>query len=553
MATEPQAANGLRCPVMNATSPTPSAGTMLCVPLMVHSVELTLAQAAVAAEQGADLVELRLDLFTDDFDAVTDLIQRLPLPCIVTCRPTWEGGQYDGDEQTRISLLEHAGLGSRQPAYIDIERKAFEASANLRQKVKLVVDHPSQTRAVSTGLILSSHDFEKRPADLDRQLLSMAEEPAARVIKFAWRARSLRDNVQAFEMLRQRLKPTIALCMDEAGLPSRVLAKKFGALLTFAAVEQDQGTAPGQPTVRELKTLYRFDQIQPDTKVYGVIGHPVGHSLSPHIHNAGFDAANVNAVYLPLPIPPEYEHFKATVGEWLDYAPLQFEGASVTIPHKQNLMRFVEERGGEIEPLARKIGAANTLARREDGSLYACNTDYAAVLDSVCDRLDIGRDGLAGKRVAVLGAGGVARAIVAGFADCGAKVTICNRTLERARQLADDLAELGEIDVQPLAEAGRAEVDIYVNGTSVGMHPHVDATPLPDLTIAPQRQVVVFDTIYNPLETRLLREAKEAGCLTIPGTQMFVYQGAAQFKLWTKMDAPLQVFERAMLEQLQTS
>ncbi|MEM9419091.1 MAG: type I 3-dehydroquinate dehydratase [Planctomycetota bacterium] len=372
--------------------------TRLTVPITVHDRPSALADATRAAEMGADLVEYRVDTFCPpevDVEEVQKLVAESPLPCIVTCRPTWEGGAYDGDEMHRLALIEHAGLGQDgvTPAYLDVELKAYESSANLRQKVGLVVDHDTQPRPdVSTGLILSSHDFVTQPSDLDRKLMAMAEAEACRVIKLAWRARSLRDNLEAFEIIRRKLKPTIALCMGDEGLASRVLAKKFGALLTFAALDPAQGTAPGQPTVRDLKELYRWDAIREDTAVYGVIGYPVGHSMSPAFHNAGFDETGHNGVYLPMPIPPEYEHFKATALSWLEYKPLHFRGASVTIPHKANLLRFVEEQGGEIEPLAATIGAANTLTKRDDGSLYASNTDYAALLDAVCDALSIGRD-----------------------------------------------------------------------------------------------------------------------------------------------------------------
>jgi 3-dehydroquinate dehydratase/shikimate dehydrogenase len=383
--------------------------------------------------------------------------------------------------------------------------------------------------------------------------MAMAEAEACRVIKVAWRARSLRDNVEAFELIRRRLKPTIALCMGEAGLPSRVLAKKFGALLTFACLDETTGTAPGQPTVEQLKNLYRWDAIGPDTRVYGVIGHPVGHSMSPPFHNAGFNATEYDGVYLPMPIPPEYEHFKATVLSWLDYEPLHFRGASVTIPHKQNLLRFVEEQGGEIEPLAAQIGAANTLTKRDDGSgggsLYASNTDYAALLDAVTDAWSISREELAGQRVAVLGAGGAARAAVAAFTAYRSAVTVFNRTPGKAQTLADQFRGAAA----PLPDLDPFAFDLVINTTPVGMHPHIDDTPV-GLKIENRKSKIenplVFDTIYNPLETRLLREAKAAGCATIPGTEMFVRQGAAQFQLWTGLEPPLDVFRRVLHERL---
>ena len=210
-----------------------------------------------------------------------------------------------------------------------------------------------------------------------------------------------------------------------------------------------------------------------------MIGHPVGHSLSPAIHNAGFDHTAFNGVYLPMPIPPEYEHFKATVLTWLEHDALGFGGASVTIPHKANLLRFVEEQGGEIEPLSIQIGAANTLVKRDDGSLYCCNTDYAAAIDSLCEVGGMDREAMADKRIAVLGAGGAARAIVAGLSDLGATVVIYNRTREKADALAEAFGDApGKVVAAPLENLCKSCCHAVVNCTPLGMHPHVDASPI---------------------------------------------------------------------------
>ncbi|MEO0475684.1 MAG: shikimate dehydrogenase [Planctomycetota bacterium] len=523
--------------------------TKLCVPIMVDTAEQALADAHRAQQAGADLVELRLDRFADDRDSAAKLVDNCPLPCLVTIRPNWEGGEYDGDDMHRIALIEYLGTTCTGPAYFDIELATYDRSANLRQKVMLVVDHPGQPRPTDTGLILSSHDFNGRPADLIRRVKAMTEYGACRVVKLAWAARSLRDNLEAFEIISQRHKPTIALCMGEHGLMSRVLAKKFGALLTFAAIDHENGTAPGQPTIDELKSLYRWDALDEHTRVFGVIGDPVGHSMSPAIHNAGFDEVGFNGVYLPMRIPPEYEHFKATVGSFLAERPLDFRGASVTIPHKQNLLRFVAEMNGEIEPLAAQIGAANTLTVREDGSLYASNTDYAAALDSVCDAMQVEREELEGKRVAVLGAGGAARAVVAGFKAFGARVTVFNRTLEKAEALASAF----DAHAAALDDIINAEFEILINCTPIGMYPNEDATPY-DFTSQTQpvasNPPLVFDTIYNPVETRLLREAKDSGCVTVSGAEMFVRQAAAQFELWTGQTAPSDRFWQVVLARL---
>ena len=524
--------------------------TKLAVPIAVQTLEQALRDTARAAEFGADLVEFRIDAFEQAREELRELVERSDLPCIVTCRPAWEGGDFAGPDDDRVDLLEQAVLGqagSRQPAYVDFELAAFQRLPAVRQRVEAIVDHPDQSQPVSTGLILSSHDFQQRPSDLLRRLADMAGAPSCRVIKLAWQARSLRDNLEAFEIIGQQLKPTIALCMGQFGLPSRVLARKFGALLTFAALDEASASAPGQPTVQQLKDLYRWDALTPRTQVFGVIGWPVAHSMSPSIHNAGFDHAGFDGVYLPMPIPPEYEHFKAPVASWLDFKALHFRGASVTIPHKANLLRFVKEQGGWIEPLAQQIGAANTLTVNDDGSLVASNTDYAAALDAVCHALQIERDELAGKRICVIGAGGVARAVVAGFTHHGAAVTIFNRTLEKAQALAD------EFDAQAMAldDLAAADADVFINCTPIGMHPDIDQTPLPvEAQPAWGPGTLVFDTIYNPVPTRLLREARVAGCLTVPGTEMFVRQAAAQFEGWTSQPAPVEVFDQILREQL---
>ena len=381
----------------------------------------------------------------------------------------------------------------------------------------------------------------------------MSAAPACRAIKMVWRARTLRDNLEAFELLAQRHKPTIALCMGPCGLPSRVLAKKFGALFTFAALDKTAATAPGQPTIDELKQLYRRDALNAESAVFGVIGYPVDHSMSPAVHNAGFDAISFNGIYLPMPIRPEYEHLLATLKTWLAMDDLHFRGASVTIPHKANMLRFVTEHGGQVEPLAQQIGAANTLTVRDDGSLFASNTDHAAALDAVCGSIGAGRDDLKGQCIAVIGAGGVAQAVVAGFASYGATVMIYNRTFPKAMNLAERFAQSpGKVVPKPLETLGDCRCQIFVNCTSVGMHPNTKAT-----VIASNQEpkgwgpgAVAFDTVYNPIQTQFLQQAHAAGCVTIPGTEMFVHQAAAQFKLWTGRNAPLDTFRTILAQHL---
>ncbi len=541
--------------------------TYLCVPILAEDAPSALAEAKHARLAGADLIEFRIDhLFHGEGDdegasAVEMIVRDSPLPCIVTCRPAWEGGDYDGDESARISLFERLGTLDVPPRYIDIELAALERSANLRQKALLAVDHPAQGRDLSTSMILSAHDFDGRPADLSKRIVRMREEPAARIHKIAYRARSLRDNLELFELLRMRDRAMIALGMGGFGLMSRVLAPKFGGFLTFASLRREAATAPGQPTLADLLSLYNFHSITASTRVFGVIGWPVEHSLSPHIHNAGFasPSAQFDGVYLPLPVPPEWENFKATLGALASDEHLDFFGASVTIPHKEHLLRFAlehENDGWRIDALAQRVGAGNTIMRTEEGGWLVTNTDVAGVMAPL--QMQVGE--LAGARVAVIGAGGAARAAVAGLAEVGAHVCVFNRTAERAIALAQEMcsstgAGVGGVDVEGAAldSFDPRHFDIIINCTPVGMAsgPAPDESPIAgsDLDRAAP-DAIIFDTVYNPLETPLLRAASERNLGAISGLEMFIHQAAAQFGLWTKRPAPIQLFEQVARERL---
>ncbi len=570
--------------------------TLLCVPIMVTEIDAALADCAEAKRLGAQIVEYRIDqIFSgspegsplSDTDAALEtreierLIRSSPLPAIVTCRPTFEGGFYDGDDSSRVSLYQHLGGGGNDaqglthpPRYIDVEFATLSRSANIRQKVLLAVDHPNQARGLETGLILSAHDFERRPADLTRRLLAMRAEPAAKVIKIAFRARSLRDNLELFDILREADRPTIALGMGEFGLMSRVLAPKFGAFLTFASLRDASATAPGQPTITEILQRYRFRSISRSTRVYGVIGWPVGHSLSPLIHNAGFESVGHDGVYLPLPVAAEesgaadgsggaYESFKATLLDLIDHPDLDFSGASVTIPHKEHLVRLTREQGGargwSVTPAADAIGAANTIAisRHADGTparVTIDNTDAPAI--AACLRDEVGDD-LKGRTIAILGAGGVARAAAYAAASEGATVAISARTKTRAEQIVTDLAPhvSGTLVAMDWDTRHQARADAFINCTPMGMRggPAPDASPIEPsaLTGCDASEVVWFDTVYNPVRTPMLKLASDADATRlIDGASMFVRQGALQFTMWTGKSAPIEMFDRLVRARL---
>ena len=525
--------------------------TYLCAAIHIDhpdDVPSALERVSRAKAAGARMVEWRLDALAElpeGLEAIQEVLAGSPLPSIATIRAEEEGGTWVGEERDRIALLEAIGSGPNPPGYIDLELGAWQRSANLRQKVRLVIEHEAQVRDIHTRLVLSTHEFSGRPGDLLGRVTAMAESDACAVAKIVWRARSLRDNLEIFELLRERTKPTIALCMGEFGLMSRVLAPKFGGFLTFAAVEEGGGTAPGQPTVDELRSIYRFDAINRDTRVYGVVGWPVEHSRGPHIHNAGFGAIDFNGVYLPLPVRPEWEDFKATMRSLIEDPGLDFRGCSVTLPHKSHLVRLVEELGGRIDPDAARIGAANTLVVNEDGSLHCLNTDAPAAVDALVRGMGITRDDLGGKRVAVIGAGGVARAVTVGLADAGAKVVVFNRTRARADDMVDALdAGDGRITSGDLSELACGCFHAFVNCTPVGMvgGPAPDESPLPD-EVELHDGVTVFDTVYTPPRTPLIAEAESRGARVVTGVEMFIDQARRQFEAWTGQPVPNGVFE----------
>jgi 3-dehydroquinate dehydratase / shikimate dehydrogenase len=417
-----------------------------------------------------------------------------------------------------------------------------------------IASFTSNPRDVRAGVIASSHDFHGRPDRLLNLVTDLNSSPAD-VIKIVWTARSIRDNLEVFEILQARQKPTIALCMGEAGLISRVLAKKFGAFLTFASLEEGAGTAPGQVSIRDMKRLYRWEALNAKTKVYGVVASPVAHSMSPAIHNAAFDETGFDGVYLPLLVNAGYESFKAFMESFVHFEGLDLSGLSVTLPHKENALRYLKEKDAAVEPLAERIGAVNTIVIDPPvggpPALRGMNTDYAAILDSITDALAIAREDLANYRVAVIGAGGTGRTAVAALAHCGATVVLYNRTKDRAEALAAEFnGNIGKVVAASMDKLCDSCCQVYVNTTSVGMHPSVDASPFGDAAPKLGPDTLVFDTIYNPPTTKLLRQAEAAGAKTIGGIEMFVRQAAAQFRAWTGLDAPTATMRRVVEQRL---
>jgi 3-dehydroquinate dehydratase/shikimate dehydrogenase len=347
-------------------------------------------------------------------------------------------------------------------------------------------------------------------------------EPSA--VKIATQCNSYADVLRVLALCKGR-RNVIAVPMGEIGLPGRVLALRHGSALAYAAVGEK--TAPGQLTLDEMKNLYRVDKLDRRSRVYGVIGNPVSHSLSPLLHNTAFIARRMNDVYLPFLVPDLRDFLRAV-------RPLGIHGFSVTLPHKQSILRHLDD----CDPLAAAIGAVNTVVVRPGGKLYGYNTDYVGVLRALQQRV-----ALRGSRVLIYGAGGAARAIAFALVQEGAIVNICARRSSEARKLAR--AAGGEaIERRQL----RGEFfDAIVNATPVGMHPRAGASPLRAEELNCR---LVFDSIYRPLKTRLLQLAARRGIETVSGSEMFIAQGTAQWEIWTGLRAPEKQMRAAVLSKL---
>jgi len=513
--------------------------TRLTVSLVDGTVEQLEDSARTALTGGADLVELRVDyLDAIDVPALGGILDHLgPARTILTCRAASEGGKYVGSETDRIELL--ARLATGRDCLVDVEFAAWRGSELLRGKI---------TKAMGgnlSRLILSAHDFNGRPSDPAALLQRIHQANPGGIAKIAWQPADARDNLDAFELMGTGGGRSIVVCMGQQGLASRVLPGKFGAYLTYCSLQQGGEAAPGQIDLDQIERVYRWHHIGSDTRLFGVVGWPLAHSLSPAIHNAAFTELGIDAVYLPLPISPTHHALADLVHRARRCDMLNLSGLSVTIPHKPHALRLADQD----EPLTRRIGAANTLifdTGSGNGVIRAMNTDYAAAMAALLTGLKCRPEDLASRRCAVLGAGGAARAIVAGLLDRRCDVVICNRTAAKARALADEFG----CRWQPFDQRGSLRADIVINTTSLGMSPNVDQSPLPAEAL--RADMVIFDTVYNPLETLLLRQARQAGCHTISGLEMFVRQAALQFEAWTGRPAPLDLMRDVVVRRLRS-
>ncbi len=459
------------------------------------------------AERGAQLVELRLD-WLQSLPELNRLIKDRPTPVIVTCRRKADRGHWRGAEDQRMMILRQAIVAGVE--YVDLEMDIAR----------------SVPRYGKTKRIVSYHNFDETPEDL-ASIHQQISKLDADIIKIVTMANSPGDVTRMLRLVADSTIPTAGFCMGELGLPSRILCGKYGSPLTYATFSRDRELAPGQIVFEDMRDIYHYDDINAQSAVFGVVGDPIGHSLSPLIHNAALQAAGINAVYIPFRIPAETLAASLSDLDWLGV-----KGFSVTIPHKEAAAAFAQHSNDAVQA----IGAANTLYRNKAGDWEASNTDYDAALEAILQGIDPSEPEpakLMGRKALVLGAGGAARAIALALVRNGSIVTICSRTHKRATVLAD---ELGCTHCS-WENRGAVDPSILVNCTPVGMHPNVDASPFAENWLTPG--MLVFDTVYNPETTLLIKHARQRECKVVTGIEMFVRQAARQFERFTGKPASL--------------
>ena len=491
----------------------------VCVAIIAGDVAEMIAKAETALQE-VNFLEFRLDYVPDPLTAIPSieaLLHRRPeLIAIATCRRTPNGGRFTGRVAEQLDILLRAAAAGCRLADIEIETAEALPSRQL-----------DQLRRSGIALIVSDHDFTGT-GDLEAVLRRM-EVFQPDFAKIVSTAKTLTDNLAVFDLLDRRggNSGIVAIAMGECGAPSRVLGPRGGSAFTFGALSAGDESAPGQITARDLTALYRIEQVDRETRVFGVAGNHVRSSLSPAMHNAAFRHEHVNAVYLPLQTTDIHDLLRFVTE-------LPIDGLSVTMPYKQQILPFL----ANIDSLAARIGAVNTVNRASDGSLHGTNTDEAGIIRPLERRLT-----LKGARALVLGAGGAARAAVFGLRSQGSEVAISNRSPETATALA----EQSGATVIPREALPSESFDVIVNATPIGMTGLLAGSPLnPDEL----RANLVFDLVYNPLETPLLALARQLGIATISGVEMFVEQGARQFEIWTGREAPAEVMLQTVLEAL---
>ncbi len=511
---------------------------LIIVPIKSRGVQNALHDTGLAQRKGADAIEFRLDhIAPKSAQELNALTSSTGLPCIATCRPKREGGAFTGSEEKRIELLKQAVLAGAK--FVDIE-----LSTPPRLRGSLVkFAHSNHAKA-----IVSFHDFTKTPSlSALARILQKEIAAGADVCKIVALAKSKKDNETMLELLaqaREKKIPAIIFAMGRVGVESRKKSLVSGAWAGFASLGRGKETARGQLSIEEMRGALPQGTTPYGTEKSGVcclLGLPVSHSASPAMQNSAFEARGIDAKYVALPVAPEKlaEVFRE-MRRWPN-----FLGANVTIPHKEEAAKLVDT----LDPSAAKIGAINVAAKK-GGKLAGFNTDSFGFLQALRKKKFQPKN----KNCVVLGAGGAGRSIAFALAPMAKKITVLNRSLGSAQKLAADVwKKTGKKMVAAQLSDSRLEsalsgAHLLANATSIGMAQDPNRTPVPKKFL--HKGLVVFDAVYNPRETMLLREAKKAGCKTVSGDAMLLFQGAKAFEIWTGKKAPLAQMRRALEAKL---
>ena len=494
----------------------------LCVAVQ-GSTAAEMLERAEATLRDAHFLEFRLDALAKPAAALPQLkeflVRHRDVTAIATCRRKKYGGNFVGSLTSELEVLLTAAEGGCQIVDLEVE-SAEEATKAQLGKFR------TGLRTAASALLISSHDFTRtRRLEGLKETARRMEAFQPEFIKVVTMARSLADNLAVLRMIEDHSMgvQVVGIAMGEEGLVSRVLGPRAGGSFTFASSGEGAETAAGQVTARTLLDLYRIEQLDQATRIFGVAGNPIAHSLSPLMHNTAFRRENVNAIMLPLKVK--------TLDDLLTVVrDLPIGGAAVTMPLKQEVLPHL----ANMDPLTAKIGACNTLRTGADGKLYGFNTDVAGVLRPLEKRMR-----LKDARILVLGAGGAARAAVFGLVEQGAEVFITNRTHEKAVALG----RKAKAKVLKQAVLAKSKFDAIINTTPCGMTGTKQELPIKENEL---NASLVFDMVYNPLETPLLKLAKSRGLAVIGGLEMFVQQGARQFEIWTGQPAPEQEMLRVV-------
>ena len=492
--------------------------TEFCIPITAETAEEAIKDMK-HAEKLADLVELRIDFIKNiDKNKLEKLLKSKKKKIIVTCRPKSLCSNFDGNEEKRIELLKKSI--ELNADYIDIEMESNN------KEIKDMISNKKNSK-----IIVSYHNLKKTPSlnelnDKYNEIKKLNPD----LVKIVTTANSINDNFTIFSLLKGK-SGLIAFCMGLRGQISRILAPKYGSRITFASLEEGRESASGQISIEEIKNVYNIDLINNETKAVGVIGEFAENSMSKYMHNASFREKMLNFVYMPFKV--KKEELKEFINNLRKFS---FAGASVTIPHKAEVMKCLDK----IDETAKQIGAVNTIVS-SNGKLIGYNTDYYGAVEALKEKTK-----LKNKKALVVGAGGGARAVVYGLKKENAGITITNRTIEKAKILAKEFNVKFD-DMENIKQLIQNN-EIIINTTSIGMAPNTNESIINGNDLIKGK--LVMDLVYKPSETKLIKLARKSKCSVITGDRMLVYQAIGQFKLWTGQEPSFKSMENTLIKHL---